>query len=213
MAGTQRVTFAVDGLMLEGVLHDPQASLAAPGAVACHPHPLYGGDMYNSVVVTVCEALAAAGIAALRFNFRGTGRNAGSHGGGLGERDDVRAALDFLAANDEVDAKRLFLAGYSFGATVALATGYEGLSALAAISPPLGGESARMLSLACPALLVFGERDSVAPVENLERLGIQLPEGSRVVVVPGADHFWGGLEKKAAGEVVGFFKEWTAVRR
>jgi alpha/beta superfamily hydrolase len=206
---TQAVTFLAGDLTLEGILH-AAASVEGPpsaGAVVCHPHPLFGGDMHSAVVVAVCDALAAHGIAALRFNFRGVGGSDGSHGGGGEERDDVRAALDFLASQPGVDLRRLCLAGYSFGAVVALSTPYPSLATLATISPPLAAQEDHDIELRCPTLLIFGERDPVAPAGSLERVGIDLPTGSRVVVVPGADHFWWGHEGEIAGEVVAFFSE------
>jgi len=210
-AMTREVTFQIDGLTLEGVLHGAGGAQGrpVPGAVVCHPHPLYGGDMDSAVVVAVCDALSTHGIAALRFNFRGTGGSQGSHGGGRDERMDARAALDFLTSQPGIDPRRLCLAGYSFGAVVALSTPYPSLAALAAISPPLTTRRGRSVQVACPALLVFGERDRVAPAAALGRAGIDLPPGSRVAVVPGADHFWSGHEEEVAEEVVSFFSEHT----
>jgi len=207
----QAVTFQVSGLTLEGRLHAAENAQDAPvpGAVVCHPHPLYGGDMDNALVVAICDALSTHGIAALRFNFRGAGGSEGAHGGGREERDDVRAALDFLASQPGVDPRWLCLAGYSFGAVVALSTAYPSLAALAAISPPLAADRGDVIRLTCPTLLVFGERDTIAPAAGLERAGIDLPPGSRVAVVPGADHFWWGHEEKVAEEVVAFFSEHT----
>jgi alpha/beta superfamily hydrolase len=197
-------------LFLEGILHLPHVEEGAcyPGAVVCHPHPLYGGDMQNNVVAAVCDALAARGIAALRFNLRGVGGSSGSHGGGRPERDDTVAALDFLASQPGVDPRRLCLAGYSFGAVVALSTPYPSLVALAAISPPLTENMGTGIKLLCPTLLVFGERDRIAPSSNLEMAGIDLPRGSRVVTLP-SDHFWWGHEEEVGAEVVAFFQEHT----
>jgi alpha/beta superfamily hydrolase len=161
--------------------------------------------MHNNVVVALCAALAEEGFEALRFNFRGVGRSGGAHGGGVDEREDARAALDFLASRPGVDASRLCLAGYSFGAIVALSLGDERLTASAAVSAPLGRETP--LNLTCPTLFVFGERDNIAPPRDLERIGGDLPAGSRVAVVPGADHFWLGFEDRLAGEVGYFFLE------
>ncbi|MFQ5880446.1 MAG: alpha/beta hydrolase, partial [Dehalococcoidia bacterium] len=86
--GTQeeRLAFACGELSLEGVLHRPEASPLA-AVVVCHPHPLYGGDMDNQVVVSICRELAATGLTALRFNFRGVGASQGSFGGGVGEQE------------------------------------------------------------------------------------------------------------------------------
>ncbi len=43
-----------DGTTLEGRIDVPSGALG--GAVLCHPHPLYGGDMDNPVVVR-CRAV------------------------------------------------------------------------------------------------------------------------------------------------------------
>src|SRR5262245_9082421 len=69
---------------------------ARGGLVICHPHPLYGGDMENPVVVRVAEVAYESGLSTLRFNFRGVGRSSGSHAEGFGEQDDLRAALSTL---------------------------------------------------------------------------------------------------------------------
>src|SRR5207253_10394570 len=58
-------------IVLEGRLAVPAGARA--GVVICHPHPLYGGDMDNPVVVRVQEVCAELGLATLRFNFRGVG--------------------------------------------------------------------------------------------------------------------------------------------
>jgi alpha/beta superfamily hydrolase len=121
---TEAVRFPSGELTLVGVLHRPQGT-GLPAVAVCHPHPLYGGDMENNVVVSLCGALADAGVAALRFNFRGVGGSGGSHGGGIGERQDALAALDFLAGVAGVDGGGLGLAGYSFGALVALGAADE----------------------------------------------------------------------------------------
>ena len=208
---TKAVAFKVYNLTLEGILHMPAVAGdgRCPAAVVCHPHPLYGGDMHNSVVVTICDALVAKGIAALRFNFRGTGSSEGAHGGGVDEREDVRAALDFLASQPSIDSTRLCLAGYSFGAVVALSTAHPSIASLAAVSPPLSQDIGVGISVVCPTLFVFGERDRVAPVDHLEQAGIDLPAGSRIAIVPGADHFWWGHEEEVATEVVAFFNDYV----
>ena len=92
---TSHLTFQSGDLSLEGVLHLP-AVTPAPGVVVCHPHPQYGGDMENNVVVAACDWLADRACAALRFNFRGVGESDGAFDQGAGERDDVRAALAHL---------------------------------------------------------------------------------------------------------------------
>jgi len=123
-----------------------EARVAVPatpigGLVMCHPHPLYGGDMDNPVVIRAVEVAQAAGLATLRFNFRGAGGSEGVHDQGGGERDDVCAAVDALAG-EIPQGQPLGLGGYSFGAwvaaRVAMADGAPALAGLALVAPPLG---------------------------------------------------------------------------
>ncbi len=205
----ERVTIGIDGLKLEGLLQLPGVAQPAAGVVVCHPHPLYGGDMWNDVVEQVCRELLARGIAALRFNFRGTGGSEGEHSGGAGERDDVWAALDLLRSRPEIDRGRLGLAGYSFGAAVALNAGpAAGVRALAAISaPPRMVDFTALQGFEIPLLLVAGDQDEFAPAEQLRRLAIALGSRTQTVIVPGADHFWWGHSEELRESVGGFFAD------
>src|SRR5947199_422566 len=98
-------------IVLEGRLAVPAGARA--GVVICHPHPLYGGDMDNPVVVRVAEVCRELGLATLRFNFRGVGASTGRHGEGRDERHDVVGALAHLASVLPAGVP-LVLAAYSF---------------------------------------------------------------------------------------------------
>lgn len=200
---TQEITFISDGLTLEGILHLPPSS-PSPAVVVCHPHPLYGGDMHNSVVVALCQAAAARGIAALRFNFRGVGRSQGSFADGVGERADAAAALAHLRQLLEIDDDRIGVVGYSFGAAVALLAAGEGSRAVVAVSTPTIARGLSEIAIRCPALLVVGEQDEVAPPSRLAGLGQAVGPQAELVVVPGADHFWWGAEDRLAAVVSDF---------
>src|SRR6202790_1413182 len=107
---------------LEALLWTPASSGApALAALVCHPHPLFGGTLHHKVVYNAAKALDALGVAVLRFNFRGTGLSAGTHDKGIGEREDVQTAIDFLAA--EFPGTPLLAAGFSFGSIAALGAG------------------------------------------------------------------------------------------
>jgi alpha/beta superfamily hydrolase len=186
-----------DGVALEARLVLPARPLA--GLVACHPHPLYGGDMHNPVVVRVTEVCGELGFATLRFNFRGVGGSQGIHDGGRGEERDVETAL--LHLRDVLEPTTpLALAGYSFGAAVAsqVATrsgGTGGLAGLALIAPPLAltGEEpfAALESFSAPLLIVAGGQDAYCPRPALDALARRL-SGAVVTVVDGATHFFLG---------------------
>ena len=193
-----------DGLKLEAILHLPDQAPPLAGVVVCHPHPQYGGNMDNNVVMAICAALVRAGIAALRFNYRGVGGSDGAFDGGRGEARDTVAALQHLVELPEIDGGRTALAGYSFGAAMAQATAVEGAAALALISPPLRLVNfARLDGFEGPLLLVTGDADPVSPEEPFRTLAASLPH-AEAHVVPGADHSWWGYER-ALGEITGAF--------
>jgi alpha/beta superfamily hydrolase len=181
-----------DGERLEARIARPAAARGA--LVACHPHPLYGGDMDNPVVIRAVEVSAARHLVTLRFNFRGVGGSTGEHGGGITERGDVSAAIDHLAAVVPRDAP-LVLCGYSFGAAVvAQAVAERPVAGLVMIAPPLGLAELAPLSAwpdAVSALVVAGSRDEYCPREALDRLAGERPHAT-VRVIEGANHFFFG---------------------
>lgn len=207
----QEITFTSDGLALEGILHLP-ASSPSPAVAVCHPHPLYGGDMHNNVVVALCRAAVGRGIAALRFNFRGVGRSQGSFADGVGERADAAAALAHLRQLPEIDDDRVGIVGYSFGAAVALLAADERVRAVVAVSTATIAVGLSDIAVRCPALLVVGEQDQVAPPSRLAGLGRAVGPQAELAVVPGADHFWWGVEDRLAGIVSDFLVR-TLTRR
>jgi len=202
------VTFPCGDLSLEGVCHLPEGAGPFPAVVVCHPHPLYGGNMDNNVVYAVCQALCQRGILAFRFNFRGVGRSEGTLGGGVGEPDDVSAAVSFVASMEQVDSKRIGLCGYSAGAVAAFATKPldERIQAAAAISPPLSFASLDGLK-GCPKpkLIVTGGKDNFTRLEDFHRFAESLIGPKQCEVIPGADHFWWGYEDQVGDRVASFF--------
>ena len=179
-----------DGLALEARL----APLANPkgGFVVCHPHPLYGGDMDNPVVIRAAEVAQAAGYATLRFNFRGAGASEGVHDKGRGEQEDVRAAMAALATHLPAGS-RVGVMGYSFGAAMAARATRPSVpeAPLGLIAPPLGMYDFDFLQTSPGRLLlVAGTADSYCPVEALHRLATITSTEERIV--EGADHFFFG---------------------
>ena len=206
-------------ITLEGLLHTPDGTGPSPGIVVCHPHPQYGGDMYNNVVGALVRAALDSGFAALRFNFRGTGESEGTPAGGQAEPDDVQAACAFLAEQPEVDSGRVALAGYSFGAAMALLASPDVSPAgLALVSlPTIAGELSPPGG-AFPLLLVSGDRDEYSDTAALARLAeaagesdvLQTRRGSvgraRLEVIPGVDHFWAGSDDRLIETAAAFLR-------
>ena len=201
------VAIPAGDITLEGLLHLPDGAGPFPGLVVCHPHPQYGGDMYNNVVGALVRAALDSGFAALRFNFRGVGESEGTHTGGQTEPDDVKAACAFLAGQPEIDSERVALAGYSFGAAMALLAAADvspaGLALVSlptitgALSPPDG---------AFPLLLVSGDRDEYSDTAALARLAEAAGDRARLEVMPGVDHFWSGSDDRLIETVSGFLR-------
>src|SRR5260370_6743333 len=117
----KQVAFRSGDVTLEGRLANPGGD--APAAVVCHPHPMYGGSMFNNVVDAILSAMWQLEYSTLRFNFRGVGASEGEHDGGIGEADDAASAMAFLLSQPGVRKDDAVMAGYSFGAMVAVNAG------------------------------------------------------------------------------------------
>lgn len=170
------------------------AGVAGPGVVITHPHPRFGGSMNNNVVYAAERAFHSRGWATLCFNFRGVGRSTGSYGGGEAETADVAAALDFLR---DRAAGPHYLAGYSFGAFVAGRALLKRLAAAGAvlISPPVAFmEMSWLPEVPQLKLIVAGDRDEIAPLLDLQTMLAAVEPPVPIVVIKGADHFYGGRE-------------------
>ena len=197
--------------VLEGFLHLPEGDGPFPGVVVCHPHPQMGGDMNNNVVMGICYSLFIAGIASLRFNFRGVGRSGGAYDEGRGEMDDVVAALAFAGSQESIASDRVGLSGYSFGAGVAMKTAQRGdvakaLSLTGRARVDAEDDFSRIPSL--PIQFIIGDRDRLMPDEQLTDLKGRLTVPPEMHVVPGADHFFMGQERDAGELVTAFFQRW-----
>lgn len=207
----EHIFFKSGGLTLEGVLTYSQKFSSGAGVVICHPHPLYGGDMNNNVVLGIKEALQSEGFVIIRFNFRGVTLSEGKHDEGKGEIDDVIAAVNFLLSRSMVDQTRLFLAGYSFGAWVGLraALTLDSFRATAAIAPPCGLYDFTFLRESkVPVLLVSGAMDSFCDQNELGILFDDIPSSKNKVILPGSDHFFSGREGEVGQEVKKFFSRY-----
>jgi alpha/beta superfamily hydrolase len=203
-----RVSFPSGELFLEGILAIPEGTEPFPAVIVCHPHPLYGGSMDNNVVYSLSETLTQASFASFKFNFRGVGGSQGEFGQGIGEQEDVEAAISFISTVKTVDSKRIGLAGYSAGAGFAFPIGFKDdrITALAAVSPPLPMFDFDFLkSCPKPKLLISGSRDDLIPIDEFLEFCQNLPEPKECESIEGADHFWWGYESNLASKVTAFF--------
>lgn len=189
----EKVFIPSTGIQLEGLLNVQEASFFKGGVVLCHPHPQYGGDMDHPVITTAAEAASEEGFSTLRFNFRGVGESGGSYGEGVGEREDVRAAADYLYSRRKDNHSPLILVGYSFGAWAGfpIAIQDERFEGMVAIAPPLQiYEFGFLKGCKKKKLFVAGDRDLFCPRSLLEEWYRQLDESKSLAIIPGADHFF-----------------------
>lgn len=199
-----------DGLALAAELAVAAGDAPRAGCVLCHPHPLYGGDMYSIVVGALFDALPRLGVTCLRFDFRGAGRSEGAHADGDLERLDVRAALDVV--EQEVPAGTpIVLAGWSFGADVALSVDDGRVGAWLAVAPPLryGHDLAAVAQSARPKRFVLAQHDEVRAPAEVEAEIAQW-ECASAVVVTGASHFFIGRTDRVVAAAADLFETLTA---
>jgi len=154
---------------LEILAEEPDALLdGAPIAVICHPHPLYGGTLQNKVVHTVAKSCLELGMLAVRFNFRGVGKSAGSFEHGLGEQQDCIAVAEW--ARQQYPNRAIRLAGFSFGSFVAYqAFNKIEVERLLLVAPPVSlFEFEAMDSINIPWCVIQGKQDEITPPESVE---------------------------------------------
>jgi alpha/beta superfamily hydrolase len=187
----ERVAIAGAAGRIDAIVEDTGVAGTAY-AVVCHPHPLYGGTMDNKVVTTLARALHACDIATVRFNFRGVGRSEGTYDEGRGESADAMAVAGWGA--QRWPARQLVVAGFSFGAYVALrASGELPVSRLILIAPPVGRfDFAAVPVPRVPWLVVQGDADDVVDPEKVAAWASASQPSPVMVTLPGVGHFFHG---------------------
>ena len=178
-----------EGYELEGLFNIKDEK---KGVAVTHPHPLYGGDMYNLVVESIVHVYNLKDYSTLKFNFRGVGGSGGAYDNGVGEQADVLSAVSFLAdmGMDQID-----LAGYSFGAWVNAHVLQKDtpVNRMIMVSPPVGFmDFASVSTMNSLKYVVTGNRDDIAPADAVKKLIASWNPDARFDIIDGADHFYGG---------------------
>ena len=167
--------------------------------------------MHNKVVFRAAKAAVELGVPALRFNFRGVGASEGEFAHGVGERDDARAALDYLRIR--FSKTPVALMGFSFGAWVGLAVGAADpeAAALVGLGLPTASEDFHFLrEVRKPKLIVQGTQDIYGPCDQVDALFTALPDPKQLHWVDGADHFFTGRLDEMQTVVRNFLRETVA---
>lgn len=190
--------------------HPPLEDNPLRVGVVCHPHPLFQGTMDNKVVTTLTRTFRDLGMATLRFNFRGVGESEGEYANGIGEIEDLRAILQFLAkVSPNIE---LWLGGFSFGAMVSIqmalvyATNIvnadlPNLQGLISIAPAVQFlDSLDFFHPHCPWLIIQGGQDEIVPIKSVKdwyyqlekHPGLSQSDTTQLIILPKATHFFHG---------------------
>ena len=186
---------------LEALLDMPGGE---PRAVAVfgHPHPLHGGTMHTKALYQAAKATARIGVAALRFNFRGVGRSAGTFDAGPGEMEDFKAAISFM--NERYPDLPIWAAGMSFGSWIAMIAGAGDarVSLLLGIAPPVDRyDFDALTTCTLPKFIIHGEADELISIKDIRKFYSQMPEPKELVTIEDANHLFEG-KTSMVGEAV-----------
>ena len=199
-------------LALEGMLSLPATASGTrvPAAILCHPQPLTS-DMHDPLLVAVAERLARAGIATLRFNFRGAGHSEGQFTEGRREPLDLAGAMTRLLDEATVEPGRVCMVGHAFGGVVALvyAAHDARVGMVVAISPPAARLVDGVGAFNRPRLVITGEFDEIAPPHRLQPWVESLPGGCALSVVAQGRHLLEGHIDVAVEATVRFVERWA----
>ncbi len=218
----EHVHFNSNGLILEGVLSYDESVLNPPMVLLCPPHPHLGGDMENNVITALGSVLAENGFATLRFNYRGVGSSESK----LGNIAEVYEYWETILNNDDcsdaiVDAtsaisylesavgtKQMFVAGYSFGAIVAMMLSVKNadIGAFASISTPFGRFDTAFLSdCEKSKLFICADNDFASSLEEAEKGMLNISEPKMLDIMRDCDHFYIDNELEIANKALRFF--------
>ncbi|MEK9711198.1 MAG: alpha/beta fold hydrolase [Thalassolituus sp.] len=191
MLEEKAVSIPVEDFTLEGLASGDDTTT---GLVMCHPHPLFSGTMQNKVVTTVIRTAADLGWGTLRFNFRGTGKSGGVHDHGVGEQEDVAAAVAY--AREVLGWKRVILAGFSFGAGLAClcaSANPELLNGLVLIAPAVHHfDAPTTLPVQFESWVFMGDADEVVPFDEVDSWVQLVVPQPHWVVFEDTGHFFHG---------------------
>ncbi len=163
--------------------------------------------MINPVVESIGLTFNRRGITTLRFNFRGTGKSEGQYENGIGEGDDILAAIRYLLDEGRTT---IYLAGYSFGAWVIahMQPSPRDVSSIIMVAPPVALlPFEKNLSMPRLDLVITGEEDEIAPVQLIEDLLPQWNRKAQFEVIDYADHFFYGSFREFEKTLGDFIKK------
>ena len=195
---------------LESLLEIPEKSAKPPCVILCHPHPRYGGNMFDTLINNISASLLNSGIATLRFNQRGVGMSSGEPGEGLEELTDTQDVVSLTTINPKIDGSRLGIVGYSFGAWMALESSLRSNSIKSLVSiacPQNKFAQYGTVQITQPKLLILGDRDHDFTIGQFRFLSNRMSEPKKTEIITGADHFFRNHTELVAKLTCEFLKE------
>ena len=187
---------------LEAMVND---SGGGSWVILCHPHPIYGGSMFDAVLDTVEQALTPMNLRTLRFNFRGVGSSEGEYDNGEGEVNDLLSVVEWLrqAKNPSI----LSVAGYSFGSVVASrgVANNNTVSRVVLVAPPTSS-MALANDLTLPVRIIVGDADPFVDLPQLQQWQHDQTD-AEIMTIPGADHFFDGQHEALQSATSAIFSE------
>ncbi|GIH10146.1 hypothetical protein Rhe02_82130 [Rhizocola hellebori] len=197
-----------DGLKLIGELALPESGTPKATLICLHPLPTHGGMMDSHVFRKAAWRLPAlAGLAVLRFNTRGTtsvqGTSEGVFDGGVSERFDVAAAIEYAEFHD---LPNRWLVGWSFGTDLTLKYGCDpAIEGAVLLSPPLRTTTEEEMKVWArdgkPLTALIPEFDDYLRPDEARVRFAAIPQ-AEVVAMPGAKHLWVGDAENVLNEIV-----------
>lgn len=193
---------------LEGVLYEPEDKDILI-SIVLHPHPSYGGSMYNNVVDGICSILNKNNFGAFKFNVSGVGRSSGHFEGFKKAHEDVKNSIEYLRNN--LGYNKIGFIGYSWGSYAGLKALFDDNSIifLAGVSPPINLWNYNFLTKKeskQPKCFVVGEYDNFCDSDKFEELFEKIPVEKKVLKLIPTDHFYMGYEEMAANFILDFIK-------
>jgi len=191
---------------IEAVLNQPVTGIDVNWVVICHPHPLMGGDLNNLLVQAISKHLFENNISTLALNFRGVGLSSGSYDNGIGELEDALSAIEYLKNSAGIDHCKIGIAGYSFGAQIALKTTcYYNMSAFLVGLTKFDTEIYRSITPSTKLSLAIGEYDNKFNSESFDSISSHLFTKPEINVIRDTDHFFSGKEGLVGSFASNFF--------
>jgi alpha/beta superfamily hydrolase len=211
---SEHVKFKVGESELSGILEKPSTETTLV-VLVLHPHPLYGGDMYNPVVQTLVDTFLEAGYATFRFDFRGaTSRS--DFAGVSGAVDDCTTAAELL---DSLGFELTGIAGYSFGGSTTLRfSSFNKVEFVISVSSSLnlyredGFPMDNLSRIECPVLMFHGTSDVTVPFENMTNISSQIQSAVKHISLENEGHFYHRSLDRVHDEVIDFIENLESIQ-